>query len=115
MDEQIAAPVFNHLRLLTQWFKTLYPDFSDREFNLLIKYLKLLYQKWNIINQTNINQLKSKQFPTMSDFHQLLVQENKVNYNALVTEFTDVITTDFLNDGKYEKLWSGHTTLAFNN
>gem|GEM_PF-5810898 len=45
MDEQIAAPVFNHLRLLTQWFKTLYPDFSDREFNLLIKYLKLLYQK----------------------------------------------------------------------
>jgi len=40
----------------------------------------------------------------MSDFHQLLVQENKVNYNALVTEFTDVITTDFLNDGKYEKL-----------
>jgi len=40
----------------------------------------------------------------MSDFHQLLVQENKPNSNPLVTEFTDVIATDFLNDGKYEKL-----------
>ena len=54
MNEQNAAPVSNHLRLLTQWFKTLYPDFNDCEFNLLIKYLKLIYQKWNITNQTNI-------------------------------------------------------------
>ena len=115
MDEQSAAPVSNHLRLLTQWFKTLYPDFSDREFNLLIKYLKLLYQKWNITNKTNINQLKHNQFPTMSDFYQLLVQANKNHSNALVTEFIDIIGTDFLNDGKYEKLWNGRTSLMFNN
>jgi len=40
----------------------------------------------------------------MSDFYQLLVQANKNHSNVLVTEFIDIIGTDFLNDGKYEKL-----------
>lgn len=115
MDEQNAAPVSNHLRLLTQWFKTLYPDFNDREFNLLIKYLKMLYQQWGITNNVNVNKLNNDQFPTMTDFYHLLVTEAKNNANALVTEFVDIIATDFLTDGKYEKLWNGHTTLTFNN
>ena len=115
MDEENSAPVSNHLRLLTQWFKTLYSDFNDREFNLLIKYLKKLYQKWNITNQINVNKLKNNQFPTMSDFYQLLIEENKNNENFLLKEFIDIIGTDFLNDGKYENLWNGHTTLVFTN
>ncbi|MCL8210234.1 Mbov_0397 family ICE element conjugal transfer ATPase [Spiroplasma attinicola] len=115
MDEENSAPVSNHLRLLTQWFKTLYSDFNDREFNLLIKYLKKLYQKWNITNQVNVNKLNNNQFPTMTDFYNLLIAEDKDNSNLLLKEFIDVIGTDFLNDGKYENLWNGHTTLVFTN
>lgn len=115
MDEENSSPVSNHLRLLTQWFKTLYSDFNDREFNLLIKYLKKLYQKWNITNQTNVNKLNNNQFPTMSDFYNLLIEEDKDNSNLLLKEFIDIIGTDFLNDGKYENLWNGHTTLVFTN
>ncbi|MGL5268345.1 MAG: Mbov_0397 family ICE element conjugal transfer ATPase, partial [Spiroplasma sp.] len=115
MDEQNAAPVSNHLRLLTQWFKTLYLDFNDREFNLLVKYLKKLYREWKITNQTDINKLDRNQFPTMTDFYHLLFKENESNSSLLLKEFLDIIATDFLNDGKYEKLWNGHTTLNFNN
>ena len=114
MDEENAAPISNHLRLLTQWFKTLYPDFNDREFNIFLKHLKSLYQKWNITNKVNINSLKASEFPTMSDFYELLVQENESNSHPLLQEFIDIIGTDFLNDGKYEKLWNGQTTLNFN-
>lgn len=115
MDEQNSAPVSNHLRLLTQWFKTLYPDFNDREFNLLVKYLKLLYQHYHITNETNISALKTNQFPTMQDFYHFLIKENINKSNFLLKEFIDIIATDFLNYGKYEKLWNGHTTLTFNN
>ncbi|MBE4704431.1 Mbov_0397 family ICE element conjugal transfer ATPase [Spiroplasma platyhelix] len=115
MDEQNSAPVSNHLRLLTQWFKTLYPDFNDREFNLLVKYLKKLYQQFNITNEIDVNKLSRIQFPTMSDFYQLLVREYEKDSSVLLKEFIDIIATDFLNDGKYEKLWNGHTTLTFNN
>ncbi|MDQ7983034.1 MAG: ATP-binding protein [Spiroplasma sp.] len=114
MDEQNAAPVSNHLRLLTQWFKTLYPDFNDREFNVLLKYLKSLYQNWKITNKVEIKLLKPEQFPTMTDFYHLLTKQQQTNDNLLLQEFIDIIGTDFLNDGKYEKLWNGHTTLSFN-
>jgi len=40
----------------------------------------------------------------MSDFYELLVQENESNSHPLLEEFIDIIGTDFLNDGKYEKL-----------
>lgn len=115
MDEENASAVSNHLRLLTQWFKTLYPDFSDREFNLLVKYLKKLYQQWNINNKTNINKLKNNHFPTINDFYFLLIKEKENDSSFLLKEFIDIIAIDFLNDGKYEKLWNGHTTLTFNN
>lgn len=115
MDEQNSAPVSNHLRLLTQWFKTLYPDFNDREFNLLIRCLKKMYQKWNITNETDVTQLKNTEFPTMADFYQILLTEYQANADVLLKEFIDIIAADFLADGKYEKLWNGHTTLTFNN
>lgn len=115
MDEQNSAPVSNHLRLLTQWFKTLYPDFNDREFNCLVKYLKQLYQKWGITNETDVTWLKSSDFPTMSDLYQTLIAAYQVAPDPLLKEFIDIISTDFLNDGKYERLWNGPTTLTFNN
>lgn len=115
MDEQNSAPVSNHLRLLTQWFKTLYPDFNDREFNCLVKHLKQLYQKWGITNETDVTWLKSSDFPTMSDLYQTLIAAYQVAPDALLKEFIDIISTDFLNDGKYERLWNGPTTLTFNN
>ncbi len=51
----------------------------------------------------------------MSDFYTLLKKEYKNNKNELLKEFMDLISTDFLNDGKYQALWNGHTTLKFNN
>lgn len=110
-----SAPLSNHLRFLTHWFKTLYPDFNNREFNLLFQNLKLLYQKFNITNESNIFALANNQFPTMTDFLKLLVNENKINPSKLLAEFIAIISTDFGCNGKYQKLWNGHTTLSFNN
>ncbi len=49
-----SSHLSNHLRFLEQWFKTLYPDFNGREINLLTKYFKLLYHKFNISNNSDI-------------------------------------------------------------
>ncbi|WP_338955157.1 Mbov_0397 family ICE element conjugal transfer ATPase [Spiroplasma endosymbiont of Polydrusus cervinus] len=110
-----SSPLSNHLRFLEQWFKTLYPDFNGREINLLTKYLKLLYHQFNITNNSEINKINNIDFPIMSDFYDLLEKEYKNNKNQLLKEFMDLITTDFLNDGKYQALWNGHTTIKFKN
>jgi len=114
-DEINEAPISNHLRLLTQWFKTLYHDLTNRELRLLIQEIQKTYQKFDITNKTNISKLTAASFPIMSDLHDTICATLNQNPSATLTEIKEMISYDFLGDGQYSTLWNGHTTLAINN
>ncbi len=77
--------------------------------------MKLLYHQFNISNNSDIKKINNNNFTILSDFYTLLEKEYKNNKNELLKEFMDLIATDFLNDGKYQVLLNGRTTLKFNN
>lgn len=114
-DEANEAPVSNHLRLLTQWFKMLYHDLKEKELRVLINEIQKTYTKFNIANDTNISQLTVKQFPTFQDLYQTIKQSYQAKPSKTLSEILDIIQYDFCHDGQYSKLWNGHTTLNFKN
>ncbi len=62
-----------------------------------------------------LKKINNNNFPIINNFYYLLEKEYKNNKNQLLKEFMDLIATDFLNDGKYQGIWNGNTTIKFNN
>lgn len=114
-DETNEAPISTHLRFLTQLFKILYPDLTNRELRVLIQEIQKTYQAFDITNKTNIEKLKNTDFPTMNDLYETICQSLKDSPTSTLNEIKEMINFDFLGDGQYSKLWNGHTTLAINN
>ncbi len=114
-DEINEAPVSNHLRTLTQWFRTLYHDLKERELRVLINEIQKTYTKFQITNATDISKLKPGQFPTFQNLYETICHSYQEKPNKTLNELMDIIQYDFCNDGQYSKLWNGHTTLNFNN
>ncbi|WP_338975723.1 hypothetical protein [Spiroplasma endosymbiont of Monopis laevigella] len=71
-DEINESPVSNHLRTLTQWFRTLYHDLKERELRVLINEIQKTYTKFQITNATDISKLKSGQFPTLQNLYETI-------------------------------------------
>lgn len=114
-DEISEAPISIHLRLLDQWFKTLYSELSERERRILINQIKLTYQQFNIFNDTNISLLENNQFPIFDDLYNTIKESLYKNPNdILLNNLKELIYCDFINNGQYGQLWNGHTTLKIN-
>ncbi|WP_368486924.1 Mbov_0397 family ICE element conjugal transfer ATPase [Spiroplasma sp. DGKH1] len=112
MEEFNEAPVSNHLRLLDQWFKTLYKEMTERERRILINQIQMTYKTFRINNQTNISELANEQFPTFNDVYKTINNSLAINSNdAILNTLKEIIYYDFMNDGQYKQLWNGHTTL----
>ena len=112
MEEFNEAPVSNHLRLLDQWFKTLYKEMTERERRILINQIQLTYQKFKITNQTNIAKLNNKEFPTFTDVYHTINESLSTNpSDTILNTLKEIIYYDFMNDGQYKQLWNGWTTL----
>lgn len=114
-DEINEAPVSNHLRTLTQWFRTLYHDLKERELRVLINEIQKTYTKFQITNATDISKFKTGQFPTFQNLYETICHSYQEKPNKTLNEIKEMINFDFLGDGQYSKLWNGHTTLAINN
>ncbi|WP_368486179.1 Mbov_0397 family ICE element conjugal transfer ATPase [Spiroplasma sp. DGKH1] len=114
LDEEKAAPISNHLRLLDQWFKTLYKELTERERRLLINQIQKTYQRFNINNQTEISKLKNTEFPTFSDLYETICQSIADHDDPILGNLKELIYYDFMGDGQYATLWNGPTTLNLN-
>lgn len=67
-----------HISFLKDFFRA-YKDFSDPQLDTIEIMLSALYQKWGISEETDFHQLKSGDYPVLSDLYALINNE-LVNY-----------------------------------
>ena len=67
-----------HISFLKDFFRA-YKDFSDPQLDTIEIMLSALYQKWGISEETDFHQLKSEDYPILSDLYALINNE-LVNY-----------------------------------
>ncbi|PPE04351.1 transfer complex protein TrsE [Entomoplasma ellychniae] len=112
-----------YLTNLEGWFKLLYPDFNDYQIGYLIKEVGTLYLNTTSINKAlknklSLDDLKTNDFPIMSDLIRLMELELKTissDQQMLHQQWIYSLKQDFENNGKYEYLLNNHSTLEVGN
>ena len=67
-----------HISFLKDFFRA-YKDFSDPQLDTIEIMLSKLYRKWGISEETDFRQLKSEDYPILSDLY-ALINDELVNY-----------------------------------
>jgi hypothetical protein len=106
--------VTNHKIFLSEWFRALLPmDIDTRA--VLDQKLKELYERFKIYDNTNLQKLEAKDFPTFNDLRQIINEamkdkkQHEYDLNCLrrLNNYLDVFDVG----GKYARLWNGATSL----
>ena len=63
-----------HIAFLKDFFRS-YKDFSDAQIDTIEIMLSKLYGRWNITDTTDYSKLKPTDYPTLSDFYDLIEKE----------------------------------------
>ena len=109
--EIFSSDLNEHISLIEQWFKILYPALTDNDLSLLQQNLFQLYKNFKITTLTELETLKPTDYPTLSDFFEIIDKkeskkiEKSILYNILWK----------LAKGADGYLWNGHTTLSLKN
>lgn len=96
---EMGEPLSIHLRFLTQWFRTIYKELSERELRILSAECQKVYHLKNITNETDISKLNSEDFPTMSDLYKVVCKTFEENQTIILADLKDLLKYDFLGDG----------------
>lgn len=110
-----AAPLSTHLSIFKQWFKMLYKELNEKEERVLLREVQKTYQRFNLSNNTDFDKLKTTDFPTMSDLYDTIVETSKHNLDSILQNLKEIIEYDFLNDGRYTKMFNRHTSIKLDN
>lgn len=123
-DESNAlGEVSSHRQFLQEFFGIICPRLENRCFIYLDEAIGKLYEKFGITDNTNVEELEPKDFPTLEDLY-LLVEElvNTELSNPKALRYHQealIILRDnlksFKKGGVHSKLWNGHTSLVLNN
>lgn len=101
-----------HLQFFSDWWKTLYPDSTEKQLRLLVKILKKLYEQKGLLEIKDLTLLDSKNFPTFTNFYQLFLKDlqnpNERYFNDYI-ELMEIIKDDFIS-GKYS-IFNGFTNV----
>ncbi|MFU0252142.1 VirB4 family type IV secretion system protein [Spiroplasma sp. Moj] len=100
-----------HISLLEQWFKILYPSLTDIDLSLLQQTLLKLYQDFKITDKTQLDTLTARDYPTLSDLFSLIEKQEKTEQNK--SHLYNVLWK--LAKGADGALWNGISTLSLKN
>lgn len=109
--EIFSDNLLEHVSLLEQWFKILYPSLTDIDLSLLQQTLLKLYQDFKITNKTELNKLTVKDYPTLSHLFNLIEKQEKTQKSK--THLYNVLWK--LAKGADGYLWNGISTLSLKN
>ena len=104
-----------HLQFLESFFKTILDGITNDALEVLNECIKLLYDKFNITDKTDINDLKPEQFPIMQDLYELVGEEyNKATdeYQRNNLKIIKVYLNKFAEGGRNSLLWNGYSTIT---
>lgn len=121
-DNQDAAwgQVSIHRQFLEEFFHTVLPDMDKDCKPFLNKIIAQAYSRKKIYDTTNLENLKTTDFPILQDLYDiaqdLLKDKSKMDeWERLCYYKLLNYLADFAEGGLHSKLWNGHTTLALSN
>lgn len=106
--EIFSDDLLEHISLLEQWFKILYPSLTDIDLSLLQQNLLKLYKDFKITDKTQLNTLTTCDYPTLSDLFTLIEKQEKSESNK--SHLYNVLWK--LAKGADGALWNGISTLT---
>lgn len=109
----------SHLKTLESFFKVILPGISDEALEVLNNSIIEVYAKKGICEDTEINCLKSEDFPIFDDLlthlkDKLSKEKNNIYQLNLLSSCVTYISK-FAKGGRYSDIWNGKTTLNSNN
>lgn len=104
-----------HIAFLRDFFGSYKPEISSNELDTLEIILTKLYNKFSIDDTTDFETLQSTDYPTLSDLHQLIVEEFE-NYNPKSLYTQDMLRSLSLSlhsicVGSESIFFNGHTNI----
>ncbi|MBE6905296.1 MAG: DUF87 domain-containing protein [Ruminococcaceae bacterium] len=124
LDNEIDAlkeeqSFFQHLSWLKDFYRVLFPYLNGMQLAALGMLTKDMYVRHGIDHNTDLSQLKSKDYPTFTDLYQYIsdVLDDRQKY-GFYKEITDSMLQDLLliirdaYDGSLSPLFNGHTNIS---
>ena len=108
-----------HISFLRDFFRC-YKDFSDRETDTIELLLIKLYEKFGITDKTDRKVMRPEDYPTLSDFYDLIEQEYREYDPKEKNLYTDKTLQDIclglhsICKGAESKFFNGHTNITDN-
>ena len=108
-----------HISFLRDFFRC-YKDFSDRETDTIELLLIKLYEKFGITDKTDWKVMRPEDYPTLSDFYDLIEQEYREYDPKGKNLYTDKTLQDIclglhsICKGAESKFFNGHTNITDN-
>jgi conjugal transfer ATP-binding protein TraC len=108
--------ISTHMQFLEEFISISTGGLKRKELNLLMIYLRKLYNKFKIYETTNIQDLKNEEFPRFQDLYELIDFDFKnLKEEKIKVELRDllIILSRFIKGGSDENLWNKHTNIKF--
>lgn len=110
-DTNDSNPIISKISTLLTMFRLMYPEMTDLQEDILSKILIELYEKFDITEETNINDLKPTDFPKIDDLYEFLndkKEEGSEEYKHLMDFHTTLYAYA---KGMFSKVFNGHTNV----
>ncbi len=107
-DDEGLPNLALHINFLEVFFKLYLPSINTSQMAIIKRELRYLYKSFNIDYETDITNLKSEDYPTMTDLYDRLNSTKTEQYEKLALLFEDVAL------GSDQFLWNGHTSIKAN-
>ena len=116
-DNKPLPDLARHIGQLETFLQLYAPSLKGETMLYLKKYIYELYSKFNITFESNANELKPTDYPTFSDFNDLLNEklhnkdideDERKNIKKIMMTIFDIV------DGADKFLWNGHTNINTN-
>ncbi len=116
-SDEGTHPLIRHYRFLEEFFTIVFPKLasSSTDLSLLNKYIKIVYQKKKIRNDTNISKLQPKDWPIWEDLYLEIskaIKKCKIDDFDLEHLYTlKGYLQNFSKDGNFASIWNGPTNI----
>jgi len=113
-DLKAKNPLYDKISTLITMFQLMYAGMNDLEVDVLSEVILQLYERKNITIETDINELKATDFPTMIDLYNLLEEkkENDTEQYEILKNFHQTLRA--YAKGTYSNVFNGYTNVDIN-
>lgn len=106
-----------HLQFLEQFFKTVLEGMPSDAFEVLNSMVLDLYDKFNIDENTDLQKLKPKDYPTFDDLYKIVkerLEKAKDEFLLNNLRVVEAYIRKFAKGGRNSNLWNGPTSIETN-